>query len=65
MSKNYSTHDLEVEAIIHALNMQREYALGRKLVLMSHHGGLRYLFDQLNLNAKKVSWLAMISEFDF
>jgi len=65
MSRNYPTHDLEVEAIIHALKMQREYPLGRKFVLMSDHGGFRYLFDQLNLNARKVSWLAMMSEFEF
>ena len=32
---------------------------------MSNHSGLRYLFDQPNLNAKQARWLTMISEFDF
>ena len=32
---------------------------------MSDHSGLRYLFDQLNLNGRKARWLATISEFDF
>eukprot|EP00253_Pinus_taeda_P001723 PITA_01723 len=32
---------------------------------MSDHGGLRYLFDQPNLNARKARWLATISEFGF
>ena len=32
---------------------------------MSDHIGLRYLFDQPNLNARKARWLAMINEFDF
>jgi len=32
---------------------------------MSDHSGLRYLFDQLNLNGKKAWWLATISEFEF
>lgn len=32
---------------------------------MSDHIGLRYLFDQSNLNARQARWLAMISEFDF
>jgi len=27
--------------------------------------GLRYLFDQPNLNARQARWLATISEFDF
>ena len=32
---------------------------------MSDHSGLRYLFDQLNLNGREAYWLAMISEFEF
>ena len=32
---------------------------------MSYHRGLRYLFDQPNLNGRQSRCLAMISEFDF
>lgn len=32
---------------------------------MSDHSGLRYLFDQPNLNPRKDRLFAMISEFDF
>ena len=32
---------------------------------MTDHIGLRYLFDQLNLNTKQTRWLATINEFDF
>ena len=32
---------------------------------MSDHNGLRYLFDQLNLNARQDRWLATLSDFDF
>ena len=32
---------------------------------MSDHIGLRYLFDQPNLNARQARWLATINEFDF
>jgi len=32
---------------------------------MSDHIGLRYLFDQPNLNARQARWLAMINEFGF
>lgn len=42
---NYVTHDLELAAIIHALNMWRHYLIGRRFILMSEHNGLRYLFD--------------------
>lgn len=34
-------------------------------VLMSDNSGLRYLFDQPNINAGKSRWLAIINEFDF
>ena len=61
--KNYSTHDLELATIIHASKMWRHYLLGRRFVLMRDHSGLKYLFDQRNLNARQARWLAMISEF--
>lgn len=32
---------------------------------MSDDSGLRYLFDQSNLNTKKARWLVTISEFYF
>ncbi len=63
--KIYPLHDLELATIIHALKMWRHYLLGRIFLLMSDHIGLRYLFDQPNLNARQAKWLAMINEFDF
>lgn len=32
---------------------------------MSDHIELRYLFDQMNLNANRGRWLATINKFDF
>lgn len=32
---------------------------------MSDHNGMRYLFDQPNLNARKDRWLATLREFEF
>jgi len=63
--QSYPTHDLELAVIIHALNMCTNSLLGRRFVLMSDHIGLRYLFDQSNLNARQDRWLARISEFEF
>jgi hypothetical protein len=62
---NYVTHDLELASIVHALKMWRHYLLGRKFVLMIDHYGLRYLFDQPNLNARQARWMALLSKFDF
>jgi len=32
---------------------------------MSDHNGLRYLFDQININSRQAIWLATVTEFDF
>eukprot|EP00253_Pinus_taeda_P035514 PITA_35514 len=63
--QNYPTNHLELAAIIHAMKVWRHYLLGRRSTLMSDHIGLRYLFDQTNLNAKQARWLAILSKFDF
>lgn len=49
----YVTHDIELENIIHALNMWRHYPLARRFVLMSDYSGLRYLFEQPNMKARQ------------
>ena len=50
--QNYVMRDLDLAAIIHALDMWRHYLLRMMFILMRNHTGLRYLFDQSNLNAK-------------
>ena len=42
---NYATHDLDLAAIVHALNMWRHYLMGRGIELITYHCGLKYLFD--------------------
>jgi hypothetical protein len=50
--RNYATHDLELESIVHALNKCRHYLMGRRFELRTDHNGLKYLFDQPTLNAR-------------
>jgi hypothetical protein len=56
---------LELATILHALNMWRHYMLGRRVVLMKYHCGLKYLFDHPWWNARQTKWMEFISEFDF
>eukprot|EP00253_Pinus_taeda_P002470 PITA_02470 len=63
--QKYVTHDIELASIIHAMKMWRHYLIGMRFILMSDDNGLRYLFEQPNLNSRKARWLAMLSEFDF
>jgi len=62
--KNYVTHDLELASIVHALKMWRHYLMGRRFELRTDHCGLKYLFDQPTLNARKARWLEFLCEFD-
>jgi hypothetical protein len=61
----YATHDLELATIVHALKMWRHYLMGRKFELRTDHSGLKYLFGQPTLNARKSRWLELLSEYDF
>jgi hypothetical protein len=48
---HYATHDLELSSIVHALKKWRNYLMGKRFELRIDHNGLKYLFDQQNLNA--------------
>jgi hypothetical protein len=39
--------------------------MGRKFLLLMDNSGLKYLFNQPDLNARQERWLAFLSEFDF
>ena len=55
--RDYATHDLELEAIVHDLKMWRHYLMGKIFELRRDHSGLKYLFGQLTLNARQIRWL--------
>jgi hypothetical protein len=42
--RNYATHDLELETIVHALKMWRHCLVGKKFELRMDHYGLKHLF---------------------
>jgi hypothetical protein len=63
--RNYANHDLELAAIVHALNKWIHYLMGRRFELRTYHNGLNYLFDQPTLNARQSRWLDFLYEYDF
>jgi hypothetical protein len=63
--RHYATHDLELESMVHVLNMWRNYLLGKMFEFWTYHRGLKYLFGQPTLNAKERRWLEFLSEYDF
>jgi hypothetical protein len=63
--RNYATHDLELENIVHALTMWRHYLMGNKFELRTDHCGLDHFFGQPTLNARQTRWLEFLSEYEF
>ncbi|GJY89299.1 retrotransposon protein, putative, ty3-gypsy subclass [Tanacetum coccineum] len=51
--KNYTTHDLELGAVVFALKNWRHYLYGMKSVIYTNHKSLQYIFDQKELNMRQ------------
>jgi hypothetical protein len=49
---NYSTHDLELAAVVHALKIWRHYLMGKRCELYIDHRSLKYIFTQSNMNLR-------------
>ncbi|GJX05461.1 putative reverse transcriptase domain-containing protein [Tanacetum coccineum] len=55
--KNYTTHDLELGAMVFALKMWRHYLYGTKCVVFTDHKSLQHILDQKELNTRQRKWL--------
>jgi len=51
--KNYTTHDLELGAVVFALKIWRHYLYGTKCVVFTDHKSLQHIFDQKELNMRQ------------
>nr|GFB47859.1 putative reverse transcriptase domain-containing protein [Tanacetum cinerariifolium] len=54
--KNYTTHDLELEAVVFALNIWRHYLYGTKCTVFTDHKSLQHILDQKELNMRQRRW---------
>jgi hypothetical protein len=62
--KNYPTHDLELEAVVHALKPWRHYLMGNHYNIYTDHKNLKYIFTQSDLNMSQRRWLELIKDYD-
>ncbi|KAF5808599.1 putative nucleotidyltransferase, Ribonuclease H [Helianthus annuus] len=62
--KNYTTHDLELGAVVFALKLWRHYLYGIKFVIYSDHKSLQHLFNQKELNMRQRRWMETINDYD-
>ncbi|GJR55548.1 putative reverse transcriptase domain-containing protein [Tanacetum coccineum] len=63
--KNYTTHDLEMGAVVFALKMWRHYLYGMKCVVFTDHKSLQHILDQKELNMRQRRWLKLLSNYDY
>ncbi|KAI3827938.1 hypothetical protein L1987_02027 [Smallanthus sonchifolius] len=54
--KNYTTHDLELGAVVFALKIWRHYLYGTRCTIFTDHKSLQHIFDQKELNMRQRRW---------
>ncbi|GJT83218.1 putative reverse transcriptase domain-containing protein [Tanacetum coccineum] len=62
--ENYTTHDLELGAVIFALRLWRHYLYGTKYVVFTDHKSLRYILNQKELNLRQRRWIELLGDYD-
>ncbi|GKC80017.1 putative reverse transcriptase domain-containing protein [Tanacetum coccineum] len=63
--KNYTTHDLELGAVVFALKMWRHYLYGTKCVVFTDQKSLQHILDQKELNMRQRHRLELLSDYDW
>ncbi|GJS08359.1 putative reverse transcriptase domain-containing protein [Tanacetum coccineum] len=62
--KNYTTHDLELGAVVFSLKIWRHYLYGTKFTMFTDHKSLQHILDQKELNMRQRRWLELLSDYD-
>nr|KAJ0216576.1 hypothetical protein LSAT_V11C300117000 [Lactuca sativa]KAJ0218887.1 hypothetical protein LSAT_V11C300117040 [Lactuca sativa] len=60
----YSSHDLELRAVVFALKIWRHYLYGVQCTIYTDHKSLKYLMDQPNLNMRQKRWLDVVMDYE-
>ncbi|KAC9696434.1 hypothetical protein E3N88_45379 [Mikania micrantha] len=62
--KNYTTHDLELGAVVFALKIWRHYLYGTKCVVFTDHKSLQHILHQKELNMRQRRWVELLNDYD-
>ncbi|GKD00218.1 putative reverse transcriptase domain-containing protein, partial [Tanacetum coccineum] len=69
--KNYTTHDLELGAVVFSLKLWRyylygtkHYLYGTKCTVFTDHKSLQYILNQKELNMRQRRWLELLNDYD-
>nr|GEW38631.1 hypothetical protein [Tanacetum cinerariifolium] len=62
--KKNETHDLELGAVVFALQLWRHYLYGTNCTVYTDHKSLQYVLDQKELNMRQRRWIELLSDYD-
>nr|GEX90084.1 putative reverse transcriptase domain-containing protein [Tanacetum cinerariifolium] len=62
--EKYSTHDLELGAVVFVLKIWRHYLYGTKCTVLTDHKSLQHILHQKELNMRKRCWLELLADYD-
>ncbi|GKB69916.1 putative reverse transcriptase domain-containing protein [Tanacetum coccineum] len=62
--KIYTTHDLELGAVVFALKIWRHYLYGTKYTVFTDHKSLQHILNQKELNMRQHRWLELLSDYN-
>jgi hypothetical protein len=62
--KNYTTHDLDLGAVVFALKIWRHYLYGTKCTVYTDHKSLQHILDQKMLNMRQRRWVELLNDYD-
>ena len=63
--QNYPIHDMELVAVVFALNIWRHYLYREQFEEYSDHKSLKYIFMQRDLNMRQHKWMEFLEDYDF
>nr|GEU79024.1 putative reverse transcriptase domain-containing protein [Tanacetum cinerariifolium] len=64
LQENYTTHDLELGAVVFAFKTWRHYLYGTKCTVFPDHKSLQHILDQKELNMRQRHWLELLANYD-
>ncbi|GJU28882.1 putative reverse transcriptase domain-containing protein [Tanacetum coccineum] len=62
--ENYTTHDLELGAVVFTFKIWRHYLYGTKCSMFTDHKSLQHILDQKELNMRQRRWLELLADYD-
>ncbi|GKE38292.1 putative reverse transcriptase domain-containing protein, partial [Tanacetum coccineum] len=62
--KSYTTHDLELGAVVFTLKIWRHYLYKTKCTVFTDHKSLQHILNQNELNMRQRRWLELLSDYD-